>query len=696
MSLQSIDNPFSFFTNSAGGALDAGKIYIGVVGLNPETNPVEAYWNAELTIPAAQPIRTIVGYPSYSGSAGNLNIASNNYSITVRNKKDELIYSNLNANNDFLINDLSQAYIFDTVALMKTSAIAFLEGKTIKTNGYYSSSDGGQASYLVESAGIADNYGDHTLSNGTSARVQIDGIINLFQYGVNKSQTKTVNNAAFLAALARTDFDVMRVPFVLGLINVIGNLPITNGKRIVFDSEYMGEPLYADPDAGLMGDGTAPVFTTGTYPATANTHREITLERARIRNSNFPCLELLHSDDAKLNECAMLTSNAEALKIRFSARVKVSGGNYLTTFSTKEMETNFAITAYDNCNGLYIGPSTKIAGGANGGGVDVTQTQKIDINGIYEVCGGFGQRVGGFSGNPNALWTANTAYTRGQEVKNTTNGWVCTVSHTSSAAFSTDQATKWKVINGNCNGVKFSGYLEQVQRPFSIGAANYCLGVSQGETYSGNSALPANGVPLPDYCIQLGLVVGFGYTGGISYHKEGTEPTFDFIQAVSGGSLGDFLQDGTLDGHHVQGGGADFANNLNSSDNIGQIFGRNKIKLVRGGVTSGDRQVYISDKISANVGTGNDAFIFDTGNGGVIDSITIIEKAGVITSSVRVGYTSNTADNLNVNPETLAFTSNAAITSLTSGLIRPNTQQIIRIVAGAGTGTFRVMINYRM
>lgn len=589
-----------------------------------------------------------------------------------------------------------QYYEFETVAEMKASLIKFRVGKKIRTSGYYSDNDGGGAEYTVFSTEAVDGFGDHSLADGKVVKLQIDGVINVFQYGVNQSQTKTVNNDAFAAALARSDFDVVRVPFVDSPLNVIGNLSITNGKRIKFDSEYMGEPLLADPDRGLIGDGTAPVFTTGEYPALANTNRQLRIDNARVRNSNFPCLELLHSDDMILDHCAMYTSEANAVKGRFSARVLIRGGHYATTFAVKELETNFCITMYDNCNGLEITPTTVISGGANGSGVDVTQSQKVKVDGIYEVNGGYGQRVGGFNGDPNNLWTPSTVYKKGDEVKNTTNGWVALVDHTSGATFVGDVAN-WKVINGNCNGVSFGGYMEQVQRPFSIGKANLVLGARQTETYVGNTALPANGVPVPDFCIELGLVIGLGYVGGVSYHKEGTEPTFAFEQPTTGGSFTDRLIDSTLEGHHVQGGGPDLLNNQSTPDQLGLIFGLNRIKLTSGVATSGDRQVFISDKIRGNVGTGNNSFIFDTGNGGVIDSVEVIEKNGTITSTLRVGYTADTADNLNVDPETLSFNANnAASATLSSSLIRINDTQIIRVVAGAGAGTFRVKIIYRM
>jgi len=85
--------PFAFFTDVDGNPLEDGYVYIGTVNLNPETNLISVYWDAALTIPASQPIRTLGGYLSNSGSPGNIFVDSE-YSITVRNKNGTFIYNN--------------------------------------------------------------------------------------------------------------------------------------------------------------------------------------------------------------------------------------------------------------------------------------------------------------------------------------------------------------------------------------------------------------------------------------------------------------------------------------------------------------------------------------------------------------------------------------------------------------------------
>ena len=92
----SILSPFPSFNDLTGTPLENGFIYIGSANLNPETSPIQVYWDAEFTIPAAQPIRTIGGYPSRNGSPGNLHVQAETFSITVRDIRRTLMFSAFN------------------------------------------------------------------------------------------------------------------------------------------------------------------------------------------------------------------------------------------------------------------------------------------------------------------------------------------------------------------------------------------------------------------------------------------------------------------------------------------------------------------------------------------------------------------------------------------------------------------------
>lgn len=98
--------PFQTFRDVDGTPLDAGYIYIGVNNLEPIANPLTVYWDAEMTIQADQPIRTIGGYPSRAGSPAKI-FTNADYSITVKNSNGTLVPSILSntsiLNSDALI-----------------------------------------------------------------------------------------------------------------------------------------------------------------------------------------------------------------------------------------------------------------------------------------------------------------------------------------------------------------------------------------------------------------------------------------------------------------------------------------------------------------------------------------------------------------------------------------------------------------
>lgn len=90
--MQIVALPVPTFVDSSGQPLEAGSVYIGTINQNPETSPIAVYWDAALTQPAAQPIRTSGGMAMRNGTPSNLYAASA-YSMTVRNKNGALVYT---------------------------------------------------------------------------------------------------------------------------------------------------------------------------------------------------------------------------------------------------------------------------------------------------------------------------------------------------------------------------------------------------------------------------------------------------------------------------------------------------------------------------------------------------------------------------------------------------------------------------
>ena len=97
MSAISINPPYPAFADVDGQPLENGYIWIGVANLPPQTNPINVYWDAALTQLAAQPIRTLDGYPSNSGTPARFYVDSD-YSIQVLDSKGSVVYTSLNDN----------------------------------------------------------------------------------------------------------------------------------------------------------------------------------------------------------------------------------------------------------------------------------------------------------------------------------------------------------------------------------------------------------------------------------------------------------------------------------------------------------------------------------------------------------------------------------------------------------------------
>jgi hypothetical protein len=97
MSALSIQPPYPAFAGADGQPLENGYIWVGTVNLNPQVNQIAVYWDSALTIAAAQPIRTLNGYPVYQGTPSRFYAASD-YSIQVLDSKGTVVYTSTNGN----------------------------------------------------------------------------------------------------------------------------------------------------------------------------------------------------------------------------------------------------------------------------------------------------------------------------------------------------------------------------------------------------------------------------------------------------------------------------------------------------------------------------------------------------------------------------------------------------------------------
>jgi hypothetical protein len=86
-------NPRPLFLDGRGALLDAGYIYIGEVGTDPEVgaNQLDLFWDKAQTIPAAQPLRTLGGVIMNGSDPGFVYFSEIDFSTTIRDANAQLV-----------------------------------------------------------------------------------------------------------------------------------------------------------------------------------------------------------------------------------------------------------------------------------------------------------------------------------------------------------------------------------------------------------------------------------------------------------------------------------------------------------------------------------------------------------------------------------------------------------------------------
>lgn len=87
-----VDNSYQIFVNIDATALEGGNIYIGPAWSDPVTDRIPVFWDAGLTIPAEQPLRTSGGYIVRGGTPTEVFSNASTYSIAVNNARGQRIF----------------------------------------------------------------------------------------------------------------------------------------------------------------------------------------------------------------------------------------------------------------------------------------------------------------------------------------------------------------------------------------------------------------------------------------------------------------------------------------------------------------------------------------------------------------------------------------------------------------------------
>jgi hypothetical protein len=159
MSSYRIIQPYVLLHDVDGDPLDAGYVYIGESGLDAESNPIQVYFDEALTIPAAQPLRTINGYVSRNGTPTNIYIVEAKFSMVVKNKNGSLVQSSLQASKL----EASGTFSLNSIADLVEYGSGNSDKQAITVLNYHSDVEGGGDNFYWDATQDKANHNGGTI-----------------------------------------------------------------------------------------------------------------------------------------------------------------------------------------------------------------------------------------------------------------------------------------------------------------------------------------------------------------------------------------------------------------------------------------------------------------------------------------------------------------------------------------------------
>lgn len=273
---------------------------------------------------------------------------------------------NMNSLNLTLINNLSQAYAFDTVALMQSSLIVFPVNKELSTKGYTSIGDGGHASYIVKS-GASPNIGSPTLTAGLYAELNDGGLSNVLQWGA-LGDGVTDDSDACQAVVDSGSKDVF-FPNT-GLPYICWDLDVGEGVRLHSNGATYKLPVIPN---GFRGITTFPTGYTGAVDSLPLIIEGFVFDGNRVNQGPYLNFEKEQSalifisaavDSGSMTQpgllnviirnCQFKESTADGISIHRGVKLELSDCSYYNCF-----RGSFTITG----GGSRVTATNQIAGG---------------------------------------------------------------------------------------------------------------------------------------------------------------------------------------------------------------------------------------------------------------------------------------------------------------------------------------------
>lgn len=232
--------PYTAIADIDGSPLDAGFLFFGEYGKDPELFPIEVFWDADFTVPAAQPIRTRNGYPVRNGSPTKVYLKTTQHSIVIKNRNSAFIlvdFKNKGWDASFVIDgDRNQHEINNNLKNIHTlkGIKNPIDGQEFVTDEYLPGMGVGGGTYVFQKASskpnrygvwvrdnadtgawvlISELYFEHfgVVADGTSQSTKIQACIDyaheskIYEYGFEKVGNYSVSESIVFKPLLNSE-----------------------------------------------------------------------------------------------------------------------------------------------------------------------------------------------------------------------------------------------------------------------------------------------------------------------------------------------------------------------------------------------------------------------------------------------------------------------------------------------------------
>jgi len=314
MSAQSVTEPIPQFHNRDGQPLDGGFIFVGQAGLDAQANQIQLYLDPALTIPFAQPVQTLNGYPSTGGAPVAFYAGVGDFSIKLLDAQGLLVLSAPNVTTRLDASNLTGSISSALVSFLQAGAGAVartVQDKLRDTVSVFDFMTAAQVAAVKASTFLVDVTVPINAAISSGAReiffpqggYAISAPINIGATSVGVS----------LVGAGRQATVIRNTGTGTPAVRSVGNLSLNNTSIRIADMSIEGQ-------AGT-GDGVLLDYTS-----------QAVLERLDCYTNGLSGIKVQRGSHIAVNDCWSRSNTGNALEIAAEAFfVDVKGGTFETS-----------------------------------------------------------------------------------------------------------------------------------------------------------------------------------------------------------------------------------------------------------------------------------------------------------------------------------------------------------------------------